>query len=113
MKFFYHKIIIIESIAQELHSMDLSDQERSHLANLVDSSLHAAILHEVLSNLNEQDKRIFVKLLTQDPEGERIWEFLNKKVDKIEDKIKKTADDLIVDLHKDIKDAKRLKGNQK
>lgn len=109
MTFFYSRVIVIESIIKELHQMDLSDEERAHLASLVDSSLHSAILHEILSHLSEQDKRAFIKLLSEDLDGERIWEFLNVRVDKIEEKIKKAADDLTQDLHKDIKEAKRLK----
>ncbi len=108
MKFFYHKIIVIDKILEELHTLDLSDGERAHLAALVDSSLHHAILDEILSNLKDEDKRIFIKAITQNSEDDKLLEFLQSKIENIEEKIKRTADDLIVEMHKDIKEA-RLK----
>ncbi len=106
MAFFYTKIINIESILEELHSLDLSDEERIHLASLIDSSLHHAILDEVLASLSEEDKKLFLRLLSEEEEHEKILSFLNDKVDNVQDKIKKVADDLVKEMHKDIREAK-------
>lgn len=89
--------------------MDLSDEERDYLAALVDSSLHHAVLDEILSNLQGEDKKLFLALLEQDPENEKLMEFLKTKVEDIEDKIKRAADDLVAQMHEDIKKAKRIK----
>lgn len=107
MAHFYTKFISVESIVEELHNLDLSEEERMHLATLIDSSIHHAILDEVLSNLKADDKKLFLKLLAQEQEHEKIMEFLNERVDHIEDKIKKVADDLTKEMHKDIKEAKK------
>lgn len=106
---FYTKIIKIESVIEQLHNLDLSDEERIHLANLVDSSLHHIILNEVLTNLNDDDKRTFLKLLHQDPESEQLMEFLQEKIENIEEKIKKVSEELVLQMHKDIKEAKNIK----
>lgn len=107
MAYFYSRFIIIESLIQELHEMDLSDEQRHHLAALVDSSLHHAILDEILSNLSEADKKLFIDEFKKDPETEKLMEFLKDKVENIEEKIKKVADDLVEEMHKDIREAKR------
>lgn len=107
--YFYTKIINIESVLEQLHSLDLSEEERVHLAALIDSSLHHAILDEVLNSLNEEDKKLFLKLLSEEGEHEKIMEFLNTKVEHVEDKIKKVADDLVIEIHKDIKQAREIK----
>lgn len=106
MKQFYTHLVEIESLIVELNKLELSDEERSHLASLVDSSLHHTILDVVLSQLDEDDKRVFLNHLEKN-EHDKIWKLLNQKVDKIEEKIKMAADDLTKQLHKDIKEAKK------
>jgi uncharacterized protein YPO0396 len=109
MKFFYQKYIVVENLITELHSLDLSDGEKHHLASLADSSLHHAILDEILSNLNENDKKQFLHELNKNPENEKLMEFLKERVDNIEDKIKTVSDQIVKEMHKDIKEAKNIK----
>ncbi len=85
--------------------MDLSQKEKTHLAHLLDSTLHHTILDAVLSELSEEDKKKFMEHLSRE-ENDKIWELLNSKVDNIEEKIKKTAEELKREMHKDIKEAK-------
>lgn len=105
MKFFYSHLIEIESIIVELDKMDLTDEQKSHLSNLIDSSLHHTILDAVLSELSDSEKKVFLQFLHEEDHN-KIWQFLNEKVDSIEDKIKKVADDLVKEMHEDIKKAK-------
>lgn len=109
MAYFYTRIITVESLVKELHNLDLSDGERHHLAALADSSLHHAILDEILSQLTLSDKKAFLHRLKENPEDESIMEFLSEKIDGVEEKIKKAADDLVLEMHKDIKEAKKVK----
>ncbi|MBI2020363.1 hypothetical protein HYS94_02985 [Candidatus Daviesbacteria bacterium] len=108
-KQFYTHLVEIESIIVELDKMDLSEEEKMHLASLVDSSLHHTILDAILSELSEDDKKIFLRHVHED-DHQKIWQFLNEKTNNIEEKIKKAADDLKIELHKDIKRAKQEKG---
>lgn len=108
MKIWYQKIITIEPILQELNEMDLSEEERAHLSALLDSSLHHAILDEILSNLAEEDKKLFLRMLHSNPDNEKLVEFLNEKIDHIEDKVKKVADDLVAEMHQEVKEAKKI-----
>lgn len=108
MKYFYSHLVEIQSINQSLDELDLSHEEKLHLAQLIDSSLHHTILDSILSELSNSDKRAFVQHISQNNHG-KIWQFLNEKADGIENKIKKVADELKVELHKDLKEAKKLK----
>ena len=105
MKHFYSELIEIQSIIIELDNMNLSDKEKTHLAHLFDSTLHHTILDAVLSELSPEDKEKFLEHLSKE-ENDKIWELLNSKVDNIEEKIKKTAEDLKKEMHKDIKESK-------
>ncbi len=106
MKYFYTHLVEVESIIVELDKMNLSEEEKLHLATLVDSSLHHTILDAVLSELSASDKRVFIKHLNEG-DRDKIWKFLNDKVDGVEIKIKKAADDLKRQLQQDLRKAKR------
>ena len=106
MKYFYTKYLILEEFLEDFHKMDLSESERQYLSALVDSSLHHAILNEILSNLSEKNREIFLNLLKEDSSSEKLMEFLKDKVEGIEEKIKKVSGELIKEMHEDIKKAK-------
>lgn len=99
---FYNHLIEVEKLTVELDKLDLSSEEKHHLASLIDASLYHTILNAILSQLNEKDKRVFVQHITEGNK-EKIWRFLNAKIDHIENKIKDAADDLKDDFLKDIK----------
>ena len=109
MKYFYQNYIVIEDLITELHGLDLSDEERHHLATLIDSQLHHVILDEILSNLAEDDKKIFLDKINKDPESEEIMDFLNEKIENIEEKISKVSGQLVKELHSDVKEAKKAR----
>lgn len=107
-KYFYTHIVDFESVVMELDELGLHDHEKKHLAGLVDSSLHHTILDAILDQLDDKDKAVFLKHL-ESSEHDHIWELLNSKIENVEERIKKSADDLKNELHKDIKMAKRYK----
>ena len=106
MSFFYSHLIEIEPIIIELDQLGLSSEQKLHLAHLIDSSLHHIILGVILSELSNHDKKTFLNHLRENHHSE-IWQFLNDKVDNIEELIKKAVDDLKLQLHQDLKEASR------
>lgn len=104
-KHFYSHLIEFESLQIELNEMRLSAEEREHLLSLAQSNLHHTVLDAILSELSEDDKKMFLTHVASEDHG-KTWEFLFKKIDNIEEKIKKAADLLKQELHKDIKEAK-------
>ena len=108
MGYFFAKYIVIDELMEEMDGLDLSAEQRLHLSSLIDSSLHHAILDEILSNLNNDDKKEFLKKIHQDSKGAELMEFLKPKIENIEDKIKNVSKQLIDEMHKDIKGAKKL-----
>lgn len=107
-KHFYSHLIEIESLSVELDQMDLSETERAHLASLIDSNLHHTILDAIFSELSEDDKQELVEKIGAS-DHDKIWEFLNKRVDNVEEKIKKAVKELKDELHKDVKRSKTLR----
>lgn len=105
-KKFYSHIISLNSLIVELDKMGMSESEKSHLLSIIDSSVEHAVLDAILSELSPADKKLFVEQVIVSPH-DKIWEFLNTKVDQIEDKIRKTAEELKKELHEDIDEAKQ------
>lgn len=108
MKHFYSHLIEVDTLIIELDSMDLSEKEKLHLAALIDTNLHHAILDAIFSQLSDGDKTVFLEQLDS-KDHKRIWRFLNEKIDKVEEKIKLAAKNLKEELHKDIKKAHKIK----
>lgn len=109
MSYFYSHLIEIESVIEELDKIGLSPEEKIHLAAMLDDSLHHTILDAIFSQLSDEDKRVFATHLSEGSH-DKIWEFLNGKIDHVEDKIKDVAEELKNKLHKDIKEAKKKNG---
>jgi hypothetical protein len=103
---FYSHIIETSSVSLALGEMDLTQEERKHLSQLVEENLHHAILDAVLSELSDKDKQKFVELLAEN-DNDKVWKLLTQRVDHIEDKIKTTAEELKKEIHKDIEDSKK------
>lgn len=103
--YFYSKLVNTDSLVEALAELDLSDEQRAHLLGIVDSTIHHTIVDAVLSELSDEDKKVFLEHLTEE-DNKKIWDFLNKKIDKIEEKILQTAESLKKELHQDIVETK-------
>lgn len=102
---FYSQCIQIETLYVALNDLVLTQKEKEHLKQLIDTSIYHTILDAVLSELSEEDKRMFMEKLAEN-NHEKTMDFLKKRILNIEDKIKKTANDLVKELHEDIKETK-------
>lgn len=107
-KYFYHDIVDIVWIEEELDMLSLSKEEKEKLAAIAHLHLHEVILDTILSELSERDKKVFLANLHYDT-SVKTWKHLNENIDKIEDKIIKISADLKAELKKDLADAKGVK----
>ncbi len=98
---FYSHLIEIESLIIKLDKLDLSDSQRLHLSQLIDSTLHHTVLDAILGELNEADKELFMRHL-QLGDHQQIWDFLDKRVFNIEQRIIDAAEGLKDQIHQDI-----------
>src|SRR3989344_6088801 len=96
-KYFYTHIVDTSMLSLEIGGMDLTPKERLHLISLIDSNIHHEILDLILSELNPSENH------------SKVWRFLNEKIKDVEEKIKKTAEDIEKELHRDIKEINLVK----
>jgi len=110
--FFYSHLVETSNISLELAEMNMSSDERLHLVSLVEANIHSVVVDKVLSELSEEDKKIFLKNLVSE-NHEKTWEHLRNKAGKIEDKIKKTIEEFKKELLQDITQAQELSKKKK
>lgn len=89
----------------ELEELELDEEEREELQEMIGTNLHHAILEAVLDELSEEDKIIFLQHMAHG-NHDKVWDHLKGKIENIEDKIKATADSLMGELEKDIRSVK-------
>lgn len=107
-KHFYSHLVEKKTLIIALNELPLSEDEKIDLLVLIDSNLQHVILDAILSELKEEDKVEFLKHLTHN-DHDKVWAFLNDRVEDIEEKIKKAASTFHKKLHNDIKEVKKKK----
>lgn len=111
-KHFYAHLTETTDIVLELGELDLSPEERIHLLSLVEANIHSVVINTVLSNLTEENKKIFLSNLISN-DHPKTWEHLNKNAEDLENKVKKTIDSIKKELLKDIRKARDQKPENK
>ncbi len=111
-KHFYAHLTETTDIVLELGELDLSSEERIHLLSLVEANIHSVVINTVLSNLDEENKKIFFNNLIANDHS-KTWEHLNKSTKDLENKIQEAIDLVKKELLKDIRRARNQKAEKK
>lgn len=109
MMYFYAHLIQIEPLLQELEELNLTNQQKHHLAALIDSHIHHNVMDLILSELTDQDKQLLLEKLADKKAGAEILEYLESKSAGIEYRIKSLISEVKNELHTDVKESKKIK----
>ncbi len=107
-KQFYTHLIEIDSIHTELETIPLEKHEKDELVAIVHSTIHHVIIETVLSELPEEDGKLFLSHVTEE-KHDSVWELLKQKIEGVEGKITKAIENLKTELHQDIDEVKKEK----
>jgi hypothetical protein len=102
MKYFYSHIIQISDLHRALEDAGYKDHQRKELVLIAEESIHHIVIDTILSELPEEDKKIFLTHLHEE-DHEKIWLHLRNKIVDVEDKIHQAVSTFLAKLHKDIK----------
>lgn len=102
-KHFYSHLFDFEPLRVQLIALELTEDEQNELLEIAEDTLHHSIVDLILSELSEDDKQKFMRLLLQE-EHDEIWTHLNERIENIESKIIDTAEKLQEELHADVHD---------
>jgi len=104
-KRFYHHLITIDSIHVALDDLSLTAEEHQELIDIACSSIHHLVIDTILSDLSEEDKKIFLQHMNNEKYNE-LWRHVKNNIDNVEDKIQKVVEGFLADLHDDIQRTK-------
>lgn len=105
-KHFYTFLVETTDITIELGNINLKKEERVHLLSLVDANIHASVVKIILDNLDNENKKIFLKNLASNNHT-RTWDHLKSNLENAEGKIRKSINETLKELKKDILKAKK------
>ena len=107
-KYFYAHLVETTDIVLELGELDLSPEERIHLLSLVEANIHSSVINTVLSALDEENKKVFLKNLMLSDHTKTLSHLKQTSSD-IEEKIEKVIKIVKKELLEDLKKAKKIK----
>ena len=104
-KHFYSHLVDLDSLESDLDLLTLSKSEKDELLELAHVHVHQTVMDAILNELNDYDKKRFLELMAEGRD-EKIWEHLNDKVERIEDRITIAAQSIKKEMREDIKKIK-------
>jgi len=102
-KHFYSHIISVEVLEPSLNKASISVDEKKELLEIAERTLHFTILDTVMSQLSEDDKKIFLNHAHEE-EHTKLWEHLVSKEKSIEKKVHDAGQKILLSLEEDIKE---------
>ncbi len=104
-KNFFDHIVEVDTLHVHIESMDMEPHEKDDIKRIVNDSLYHTILDAILSELSEEDKKVFLSHVVED-NHDKIWGLLNDKIENVEIKIKSAAEVVKKELHEEIRSSK-------
>lgn len=101
-KYFYTHLIEVDSVYTVLDLLDMKTHEREDLMIIIESTIHHVVMDTVMSNLSDEDKKVFLTHVAKDYH-DGVWHLLSTKARNVEKKIIKAVDKVKKEFHTDIK----------
>lgn len=100
---FYERFIEIKPLEEEIHSLEISEEEKENLKFLSAEIFHHHALEVVLDSLQEEDKKEFLKAVEGGTEL-NLAQLLKDKVTGYEtvlkEKLEKVRDEIVAEIRK-------------
>lgn len=100
-RYFYAHVVSPEDIHKELEILDITEDEKHHLAIVIESTLHHVVVDVILSEVPEEHKDTLLRHISQD-DHDQIWEVLHAHFDDPEGRVKEVAHEVLQELRDDI-----------
>ena len=102
---FYSHIIETDSIVLELETLDISKNEKSHLIEIMESSIHLSVMDSILSELPKEHRKAFL-FHVNEKQHEQVWKIINGTIKDAQNMILKSAGMVKKEFLADIKKLK-------
>ena len=99
---FYSHILTIEPVHNVLSSLDIEEDEKKELLDILQSHIHVTVIDIILSELDEGKKKEFLHLVGVKEDNDGAWNFVLANIEKGEDKVKEAIDRIVADFVNDL-----------
>lgn len=99
---FYSHIVTIEPVHEKLLSLDIKEDEKKELLDILHSHIHITVVDIILSELDEGKKKEFLHLVGVKEDHEGAWNFVLANIEKGEDKVREAIDKIVADFVNDL-----------
>lgn len=100
MKYLFEEIIQIKTVHLKLNEMDLADQEKEELLEIMKSTVHHKVIDLILSELTDEEKEIFLEGVStgQMDKNKQYLSVLKDRINNLEAKIKEKVKEAEAEL---------------
>jgi len=103
-KIFYDHLIILDEVEVEINNLELEQDEKEELHNLIEETLHHRVLSRVLEVLPKQHHEGFLVEFKKRPHDGALIDYINERIDEsVEKHVSEEIDKLKQELLKDLK----------
>ena len=86
--FFYHPWVDLTDVTNHLNKLDLNEDEKAVLLEIIRKTIHVEIVHLVLNQVPEEHHPALLSHLEERPHDRGIGVFLDRSIDGLEQQIK-------------------------
>lgn len=104
---FFKQLVDVGEVEETINALLEKEEERQEILDLVDSTLHHAVVSRILDELAEEYHEDFMSRFLEAPENPEILIFLVEKVPDIKEKISDEGKKVKTKLLSDIKKIKK------
>lgn len=101
---FYQHILTIDPVHEKLSTLEINDDDKNKLIEILHSHIHVTVVDVILSELNEGKKKEFLHLIALSEDNGGAWDFVLAHIEKGEDKVKKAIDTIVTDFINDLEE---------
>lgn len=102
-KLWYDHLIVLDEVEIEINNLELEQDEKEELHNLIEETLHHRVLSRVLEVLPREHHEGFLKEFKKRPHDGALIDYINERIDDqvekhISGEISKLKEELLDDL---------------
>lgn len=107
-KIFYDHLLVFEEVEKKINSMEISEEERNELWNLVDEMVHHRALRLILERLPKESHVEFLDKFHKAPYDQSLMNYLKEKIGQnIEELLKQELGEVAYEVLTEIKSSNK------
>jgi len=99
---FYSHLLKIEPIHDKFSQIDIKEDEKESLLEILHSHIHVTVIDVILSELDEGKKKEFLHLVAVREDHSGAWDFVVTNIEQGEEKVKAAIEQIVKEFLSDL-----------